>query len=71
MLCRCWTLRKIANRISNEEIQRNEGATEDFTMRMKKNVLSWSVYVERMSDERIAKNNYNGKVSGKRVLNLN
>ena len=35
-------------------------------MRMKKNVLSWFGHVERMSDDRMAKNIYDGKVSGKR-----
>ena len=31
------------------------GASEDATVRMKKNVLSWFGHVERMSDERMAK----------------
>ena len=35
-------------------------------MRMKKNVLSWIGHVERVSDERMAKKNYDGKVKGKR-----
>ena len=35
-------------------------------MRMKKNVLSWFGHVERMSDERIAKKIYDGKMCGKR-----
>ena len=30
-------------------------ASEDVTVRMKKNVLSWFGHVERMSDERMAK----------------
>ena len=42
------------------------GTCEDVTVRMKKNILSWFGHVERMSDERIAKKIYNGKVSGKR-----
>ena len=33
---------------------------------MKKNVLTWFGHVERMSDERMAKEIYDGKVSGKR-----
>ena len=33
-------------------------------MRMKNNVLSWFGHVERMSDERMAKKIYDGKVSG-------
>ena len=35
-------------------------------VRMKKNVLSSFVHVERMSDERMAKKIYDGKVSGKK-----
>ena len=35
-------------------------------MRIKKNVLSWFRHVEIMSDERMAKKIYYGKVSGKR-----
>ena len=42
------------------------GTSEAVTMRMKKNVLSWFGHVERMSDERMAKKIYDGKVSGKR-----
>ena len=42
------------------------GTSEDVTVRMKKNVLSWFGHVERMSDERIAQKIYDGKVSGKR-----
>ena len=34
-------------------------------MSMKKIVLSWFGHVERMSDERMAKKIYDGKVSGK------
>ena len=34
---------------------------------MKKNVLNWFGHVERISDERMAKTIYDGKVSGKRV----
>ena len=33
---------------------------------MKKNVLAWLGHVERMSDERMAKEIYDGKVSGSR-----
>ena len=39
--------------------------SEDVTVRMKKNALSWFGHVERMSDERMAINIYDGKVSGK------
>ena len=42
------------------------GASEDVTVIMKKNVLSWFGHVERMSDERMTKKIYDGKVSGKR-----
>ena len=42
------------------------GTSEDVTVRMKKNVLSWFGHVEQMSDERMAKKIYDGKVSGKR-----
>ena len=35
---------------------------EDVTVRMNKNVLSWFGHVERMSDERIAKKIYDGKI---------
>ena len=35
-------------------------------VRMKNNVLSWFGHVERMSDERMAKKIYDGKVRGKR-----
>ena len=44
------------------------GTSEDVTLRMKKNVLSWFGHVERMSDERMAKKIYDGKVSGKRGM---
>ena len=40
------------------------GTSEAVTMRMKKNVLSWFGHVERMSDERMAKKIYEGKVGG-------
>ena len=33
---------------------------------MKKNVFSWLEHVEQMSEERMAKETYDGKVSGKR-----
>ena len=39
------------------------GTSEDVTVRMKKNVLSWFGHVERMSDERMAKKIYDGKVT--------
>ena len=39
------------------------GTNEDVAVRMKKNVLSWFGHVERMSDERMAKKIYDGKVS--------
>ena len=42
------------------------GTSEDITVRMKKNVLRWFGHVKRMSDERMAKKIYDGKVSGKR-----
>ena len=42
------------------------GTSEDVKVRMKKNVLSWFEDVERMSDERMAKKFYGGKISGKR-----
>ena len=50
------------DRFRNEEVQRMAGTSEDVTMRMKKNVLSWFGNVERMSDERMAKMFYEGKV---------
>ena len=56
----------LADRIRNEEVHRMVGTSKDVTMRMKKNVLSWFGHVERMSDERMAKQIYDGKVSGKR-----
>ena len=40
------------------------GTSEGVTV--KKNVLSWFGHVERMSDERMAKKIYDGKVNGKR-----
>ena len=52
--------------ISFKEIHRMAGTSEDVTVRMKKNVLSWFGHVERMSDERTAKKIYDEKVSGKR-----
>ena len=39
------------------------GTSEDDTVRMKKNVLSWFGHVERMSDERLAKKIYDVKIS--------
>ena len=56
----------LADRIRNEEVHRMAGTSEDITVRMKKNVLSWFGHVERMSDQRMAKEIYDGKVSGKR-----
>ena len=56
----------VADRIHNEEIHRRAGTSEDVTVRMKKNVLSWFELVERMSDERMVKEICDGKVSGKR-----
>ena len=52
--------------IRNEEVHRMAGTSEDVSVRMKTNVLIWFGHVERMSDERMAKNTYNGKVSGRR-----
>ena len=40
--------------------------SEDVTVRMEKIVLSCFGHVERMSDKRIAKKTYDGKMSGKR-----
>ena len=40
--------------------------SEDVTEKMKKNVLSWFGHVERMSDEKMAKKIYDGKMTGKR-----
>ena len=51
----------LADRIHDEEIHRMARTSKDVSMRMKKNVLSWFGYVERMSDERMANKNYNGK----------
>ena len=56
----------LADRIRNEEVHRIAGTSEDVTVRMKKNVLSWFGHVERMSNERMSKKMYDGKVSGKR-----
>ena len=39
------------------------GISEDVTVRMKKNTLSWFGHVERMSDEIMAKMIYDGKYS--------
>ena len=43
------------------------GTSEDVTVRVKKNVLSWFGHVERLSDERMAKKIYDGIVSDKRA----
>ena len=42
--------------------------SEDVTVRMKKDVLTWFVHVERMSDERMARFMMDGKVSGNRGM---
>ena len=51
----------LADRIHDKEIHRMARTSEDVTVRMRKNVLGWLGYVERMSDERMATKNYNGK----------
>ena len=56
----------VTDRIRSEEIHRMAGTSEDVTVRIKKNVLSWFAHVKRMSDERMAKKIYDGKVSGKK-----
>ena len=56
----------LADGIRNEEIHRIAGTSEDVTVRIKKNVLSWFGHVERMKVERISKKIYDGKVSCKR-----
>ena len=56
----------LADQIHNEEIYRMAGTSEDVTVRIKQNVLSWFGHVERMSDERMAKKIYDGTESGKR-----
>ena len=56
----------LADRIRNGDVHRMAGTSEDVTVRMKKNVLSLFGHVERMSDERMAKKIYAGKLSGKR-----
>ena len=43
------------------------GTSEGVTVRIKKNMLSWFWHVERMSDERVAKKIYDGKVSGSEI----
>ena len=40
--------------------------SEDVTVRMKKNLVRWFGHIERMTDERMAKKIYDGKVSGTR-----
>ena len=57
---------EMEDRIRNEEIHRIAGTSKDVTVRMKENVLSWFGHVERMSDERMPKKFYDGKVSGER-----
>ena len=39
------------------------GTSEDVTMTMKRNVLSWFRHVEQMYDEKMAKKIYDGKGS--------
>ena len=56
----------LPDRISNEEMHGVVGTSEDVTVRVKQNVLSWFGDVEQMSDERMAKKIYDGKESGKR-----
>ena len=51
-------------------IHRMAGTNEDVTVRMKKNELGWFGHVERISDERMAKNIYDGKVSGNKGRDL-
>ena len=55
----------LVDRICNEEIHRIAGTSEDVTVRMKKNVLSWFGHVERKGDERMVKKIYDGNVSGR------
>ena len=47
-------------------MNRKAGASEDLTVRMKRNVLNWFGHVERKNDERIAKKIYDGEMSSKR-----
>ena len=42
------------NRIHNEDIHRMTGISEDVTVKMKKNLLSWFGSVKRISHEGIA-----------------
>ena len=51
------------DRIRNEEVHKMAGTCGNVTVRMKKNVLSWFGHVERMSDERTAKQIYDRKMS--------
>ena len=67
------SLRKIsgvslADWIRNEEVHSMAGTREDVMVRM--NVVSLFGHVERMRDERIAKNIYDGKVSCKRCREI-
>ena len=50
----------------NPQWRGTQNGSEDVTVRMRMNVLSWFRHVERMSDERMAKKIYDGKVSVKR-----
>ena len=51
----------LAMRSRYKEIHRMAGTSEDITVRMKKNVLTWFGHVERMSDEKMAKKIYDEK----------
>ena len=55
----------------SEKVHKMAGTSEDVTVRMKKKkVLSWFGHVERMSDERMTKKIYNGRVSSKKGRDL-
>ena len=56
----------IEKSIRNKEMHRVAGTGKDVTVRMKKNVFRWFGLVERMSDKRMPKKIYDGKVNGKR-----
>ena len=60
------SVRMISAYLIDEDIYRMASTSEDVTVRMKKTVLSRFRNVQRMSDERMAKNIYDGKMSGKR-----
>ena len=42
------------------------GTSEDVTVKIKKNLLSWFGHIERICDVKMAKKIYDGKVSDKR-----